>query len=246
MTQLEPAGFGNCGVCPFMQSGSVRVCYACASQSFEQLPSEPRCDICDGVLNEAGRCRNRICNWAVEERYFQWVWAIAMNTGELRRAIHRYKYSDKWGWARIFGRVLAGYLDRTVGIFGEYDLIIPSPTYVGPGGRGRDHIGDILDAAAVESTFLWPFERNALVKTAPTPSMVGTSSWHERWFIARTQLRVALQEPERTLVHGRRIFVFDDVFTGGHTLTEVARALRHAGATEVSELVLARQPWSGT
>ena len=37
--------------------------------------------------------------------------------------------------------------------------------------------------------------------------------------------------------------MFDDVFTEGFTIREVARALRLAGAVEVSEIVLAREPW---
>jgi predicted amidophosphoribosyltransferase len=38
--------------------------------------------------------------------------------------------------------------------------------------------------------------------------------------------------------------VFDDVFTEGSTLREVARALLMAGAEEVAGVVLARQPWT--
>jgi predicted amidophosphoribosyltransferase len=41
-------------------------------------------------------------------------------------------------------------------------------------------------------------------------------------------------------VIGKRVLVIDDVFTEGFTLREVARALRLAGALEVSEVVLAR------
>jgi hypothetical protein len=67
------------------------------------------------VLDKSGRCATRIRNWTVDERYFQWVWAISMNTGELRRAIHRYTYNDRWSSARIFGRVLAGYLEPNYG-----------------------------------------------------------------------------------------------------------------------------------
>ena len=47
-------------------------------------------------------------------------------------------------------------------------------------------------------------------------------------------------------MRGKRILVYDDVYTEGLTLREVARSLRDAGAVEVSEVVLARQPYSGS
>ena len=52
--------------------------------------------------------------------------------------------------------------------------------------------------------------------------------------------------PDPELVRGKRILVYDDVYTEGLTLREVARALRNAGAVEVSEVVLARQPYGGS
>ena len=36
--------------------------------------------------------------------------------------------------------------------------------------------------------------------------------------------------------------MYDDIFTDGFTIREVARALKAAGAVEVCEVVLARQP----
>jgi predicted amidophosphoribosyltransferase len=52
-----------------------------------------------------------------------------------------------------------------------------------------------------------------------------------------------VRKPE--LVDGARILVFDDVFTEGFTIRQVARALKEAGAVEVSEIVLARQAYGG-
>ena len=240
---LEPAGFGNCGHCPFLSSGPVPRCFACAMQSV-MAPTQPTCDTCDATLDAEGRCRNTICNWGEKDRWFRSVWAIAINTGELRRAIHRHKYQDKWGWSRIFGRVLAGYLERNMTIFVNYDLIVPSPTFVGEGGRARDHTGDILRAAAIESMIVWPFDYDAVIKTAATPKMASTSSVHERLRVAEGPLRDALAVPDPARVADKYVLVVDDVFTSGHTLREVARALRLAGAIEVSGVVLARQPWT--
>jgi hypothetical protein len=57
--------------------------------------------------------------------------------------------------------------------------------------------------------------------------------------IAEGELRAALAVPEPERVAGRRVLVFDDVYSEGFSLREMARALRQAGAVEVAGLVLA-------
>ena len=53
-----------------------------------------------------------------------------------------------------------------------------------------------------------------------------------------------MPNPARTA--SRSILVYDDVFTDGTTLNEVARALRgQAAASEVCGVTLCRQPWRG-
>jgi predicted amidophosphoribosyltransferase len=48
---------------------------------------------------------------------------------------------------------------------------------------------------------------------------------------------------EPAAVTGKMVLVFDDVFTGGLTLREVAFKLKASGATCVAGIVLARQPY---
>lgn len=168
-----------------------------------------------------------------------------MRTGPLRRAIDRYKVDGKRGWAAIFGRVLLGYLQAKRGVFGGYDLIIPSPTYVGDGGRIFDHTGLVIERAAEEDDDEWPFALGVLEKVAATTAFRG-KTWRRRYEISEDELRPALKIPRPKLVRDKRVLVYDDVYTEGLTLRTVARCLREAGATEVSEVVLARQPYSGS
>lgn len=164
-------------------------------------------------------------------------------------AISRYKYDGKWGWRAIFGRILVGYLNEHADEFSDYDAITPSPTYTGPDAeRVYDHTRLILEAAAVEEPIAWPFESDLVVKEAPTErfaSQGAVKPWRERKQIAEGPLRAALRVPDPSRIVGRRILVFDDVFTEGFTIGEVAKALIDHGAVEVSEVVLARQPFHG-
>ncbi len=168
-----------------------------------------------------------------------------MRTGPLRRAIDRYKVEEKRGWASIFGRVLVGYLNAERAVFDGYDVVIPSPTYVGEGGRSFDHTGLVIERAAEEDDDNWPFELGVLEKTAATAPFRG-KTWQRRYEISESEIRPALKVARPDLVRGKRVLVFDDVYTEGLTLRAVARSLRESGAIEVSEVVLARQPFRGS
>ena len=88
-------------------------------------------------------------------------------------------------------------------------------------------------AAEVPPGTVWPFDiagEPVIVKTGPTPPMVG-NGYQDRRRIAEGPLRDALQVTRPEDVRGKRVLVYDDVFTDGLTLNEVARALRLAGAT---------------
>ncbi len=170
-----------------------------------------------------------------------------MRSGYLESAINSYKYNQRTGWASIFGRVLVGYLDDMADAFAAYDLVVASPTYTGSGARRTwDHIGLILDRAHVEAAGRWPFDvgpTRAIIKTRDTPSLVGKTLLQRRT-IAESDIRSSLHVPEPAVVRGQSILVFDDVFTDGSTLREVARALVRVGANMVAGVVLARQPWT--
>jgi len=235
-----PAGFGACADCAYVATGSAPICFACANEHTEPV-AVPGCDTCGLPLQPDGGCGNPICNF--EDRYFDRVWAISMRTGEMRTAIDRYKYGLHRGWAAIFGRILVGFLNEHQAEFVGFDIITPSPAYVGTGAqRPFDHVRLIVEAAEVEEPIAWPFTYDVIVKTAATTTMVG-SNWKQRRGTAEGELRKALQIPDPSAVVGKRALVIDDVFTEGFTIREVARALMLAGAVEVSEVVLARQPW---
>jgi predicted amidophosphoribosyltransferase len=197
-----------------------------------------RCEAC-GQETENGKCPNYVCGWPT--RGYEWVRPIAQRRGVLETAINRYKYEGYTGYALIFGRILDGFMDAHEDVFGEFDVITSSPTYTGHGGRDFDHTWEVLEAADAESFGYWPFEKDVIVKTAATERFVG-KRWPQRREIAEGELRQALRVPDRSRVRGKRVLVYDDVFTDGFTIREVANKLRAAGASEVCEVVLARQP----
>jgi predicted amidophosphoribosyltransferase len=242
----KPPGFGRCRLCSYRDvdraagAESWAICYACASREMEGL-SEEHCDVCGQETEENG-CPNYVCGWGLANRGFSRVYPIAKRTGMLKGAISAYKYESQTGWAQIFGRVLVGYLDAHADNFDSFDWIISVPTYVGLGGRSFDHTWKILEVADLESYGRWPFANDIVVKTGPTQPFTG-HGWKDRRAIAEGELRETMSVPDPTKVKGKRILVFDDVFTDGFTMREVARLLRSDGAIEVAGVVLARQPY---
>jgi hypothetical protein len=62
MDRPQPAGFGNCASCPYLESGPAKVCFDCAQRSFDRL-AQNRCDLCELPLKDDGSCGNPLCSW---------------------------------------------------------------------------------------------------------------------------------------------------------------------------------------
>jgi predicted amidophosphoribosyltransferase len=251
-------GFGACKTCQFVQGGAAALCYACACDRVVPLAAqENRCPTCDHTfLPGQVECGNPPCGWTTnvkspwgDVRWFDANYAIAIRAGVLSMVIDRYKVHGAVGWATILGRLLVGFIDEEWLRLPDIDLVIASPTYTGPGARHTfDHTGAVVHAAANESAFAVPeFDTatpSAVVKSAETPSM-RPMKHPDRKDNARGPLRDAIVVASPDRVANRVVAVYDDVFTDGLTLNEVARHLRLSGASRVVGISLSRQIYSG-
>jgi predicted amidophosphoribosyltransferase len=215
------------------------VCFECANRTIERI-AKGGCLTCDGRLDAANHCGNPLCNDDPDDRGWLLNYAIAMRSGELERAINRYKYDNRQGWALIFARMLVGYLEEHL-LLEDWDLVIPMPTFVG-GRRKWDHTGLVVERAQIEAPRM-PFRLDVTRKVKDTQSLVGQQGFHARALVAENEIGPALEVIAPAAVAGNKVLVFDDVFTGGLTLREVARKLKQAGASDVGGIVLARQPF---
>ncbi|WP_240958374.1 ComF family protein [Streptomyces barkulensis] len=236
---LEPAGFPGCRDCPYYAHGSAAVCAACAARTMTAVP-EYHCRVCSQVT-DGGRCGNALCGAPPSERGFSSVRAVAMYSGDLAETIRRFKYQGKYGWAPIFGRLVTGWLEQHRDEVADIDLIVGNPTP--PGRQPLQHIERILEAARTEDIAgRWPIPPSPLLtKTVPTPRSATQG---------REAKRRAAEEHAAVLrlhmdVAGKRVMLFDDLFTTGSQMCAVSRFLLARGAREVRGLVLARAPWAG-
>ncbi len=231
-----PAGFGRCLGCVYRTTGAPGVCFACTTAG-NAVPLAPSCRVCGHVLDGARDCPNAVCT--LEDRYFSRIYTISSRPDEMWSAIYSYKYDEERSWADVLGRILVGFLEENREELQRFDLITTGAIYVGPRAiRLWDYLRLVLDAAGRLGPSL-PIAPGLIAKSRPTGRFLGISP-EARRTIAEGELRSALsvQEPER--VAGRRVLVFDDVYSEGYSLREMARVLLGAGAVEVSGLVLAR------
>ncbi|ASO18770.1 ComF family protein [Actinoalloteichus hoggarensis] len=107
-----------------------------------------------------------------------------------------------------------------------------------------DHAARTIRYAIEQDDVGYPFrlEPPVITKTTATETMASAGSLARRVRIAAT-IYAALTVVDERAVRGRRVVVYDDVFTTGSTLDVVARRLREAGADEVYGLTLSRTRW---
>ena len=84
-----------------------------------------------------------------------------------------------------------------------------------------------------------------IAKTMKTESFASKPKWKDRKRLAEGDLRTALSIPDGVHTRGKDVLVYDDLFTDGFTLREVARCLmQDGGASRVCGVTIMRQPWS--
>jgi predicted amidophosphoribosyltransferase len=234
--QPPPAGFGMCLGCAYRTTGAPALCFTCTTVG-QTASLAPSCAVCGQDLDGARGCPNAVCT--LEDRYFDRVYTVSTRPDEMWNAIYSYKYDEERSWADVLGRILVGYLEENHDELQRFELITTGAIYVGPQAiRLWDYLRLVLDAAGRLRPSL-PFAPGLIAKSGPTGRFLGISP-EARRTIAEGELRSLLSVPEPDRVAGRRVLVFDDVYSEGYSLREMARVLRAAGAVEVSGLVLAR------
>lgn len=238
---IEPLGFPSCANCPYLRTGTPRICAACASATTEGVPTN-HCPICSQAVPEGSTCRNRLCTWPLDSRAFSRVDAVAMYSGTFAAKLRDFKYSGARGWGLIFGRLVLGWLARATP---NVDLVVGNPT--AQNRQPYQHVEQILQAAQVEDVARsWPFAREdqpLWIKPHDTAKSAG-NAWQAKMDAAEAHANaIVVLRPDQ--IRAARILLIDDIFTTGAQFHTVARLLRRHGAADVRGLVLARAPWVG-
>jgi ComF family protein len=158
------------------------------------------------------------------EHAFDFARSAFLFNQPLREIIHHLKYSDRVSLARPLGDRLRECLDREPF---TGDLVIPVPLH-----RSRERQRGFNQAELIASRLGRPMSVHLVRRRKNTPSQTG---------LTRNQRvrNLASAFEVRGEVRGGVILV-DDVYTTGSTVSELARALKRAGAERVEVLTVAR------
>lgn len=203
----------------------------------------PRCVFCRRLLHrgEEGicpRCQQEL-PWALGAEaeqtgeFFSLCASPLWYQDQVRASFHRYKFKGVRGYSRTYGRLVAQCVQDHLA--GRYDLITWVPlSRARLRQRGYDQAMLLASAAALE---LDDVAAETLCKVRDTEAQSGLGKNDAS---RRANVLSAYQVTDPALVEGRRVLLIDDIITTGSTLSECARVLRTAGATDVVCAALAR------
>ena len=216
---LFPPRCGGCGA-----SGSLW-CVACQASVVFVLP--PWCDKCGEpfVRGLCSKCR-------AQPLLVEQIRSVAIFTGQLRQAIHRFKYERLSSLKVPFGILLADYWNAHSL---TADWLTPVPLHPARE-RERGYNQSDLLAQGLSRRIGVPVLPAALHRTRRTAVQMQLNASERKQNVDGAFDCV---EPR---MRGARVIVIDDVCTTGATLDACAAALLQAGAMSVMGLTLARTP----
>lgn len=200
-------------------------CDAChASLVFVQPPT---CDKC-GEPNTIGLCHN--CQ--AQPLQIEAIYSVVIFDGQIRQAVHGFKYERLSSLAEPFGRLLADYW-QTRAL--QADWLVPVPLHAARQRERGYNQSELLARQLSQHTGV-PLLPIGLRRTRVTKVQMQLNA-------AERKVNVAgAFQCNDTRLSGRRVVVIDDVCTTGATLDACASALLQAGAASVIGLTLARTP----
>lgn len=152
--------------------------------------------------------------------------------GQVRDSIHRFKFSDRSGYANAYGHFIVQCIEDH--LHGAYDFITWVPlSRKRMRQRGYNQAKLLADSIAYE---LGNITKETLRKIRETNAQSGLNNDAAR----RANVIGAYEVVAPEDVQGKRILLIDDVVTTGSTLSECARILRIYGAEDVVCATLAR------
>lgn len=222
----------RCPVCGAPAGEEEAMCPGCRAL----LPAlqAPVCAICGRALSEASRPLSGVCGYCeLGPPAYAQARSYGVYDGLLARLIRDFKFHGK----RSLLPALKGFMleadERWYQGVGA-DAVVPVPLHRRRlGERGFNQAADLARPVARRRRV--PLLTGALVRVRETEPQYGLT-FNQR----RENVKGAFQVVRPRSMAGRKILLVDDILTTGVTVNESVKALKKAGAREVTVLTLAR------
>ena len=173
-------------------------------------------------------------------KHYTTVVSVLPYNETLKKAIHSYKFNNNPGYSHIFADMIITYLQKFDDKYKNkflpmFDLIVPVPLSA-QRLRERGYNQSTLISKKIAEHFSIAHSEKALTKIRHTKqqSLVPHNLRYKNVLDA--------YKADEKIVNGKRILLFDDIFTTGGTSDSCAKALLDAKAENVSILTLANRP----
>lgn len=223
--------------CYFCHSGLARkgevICSACLSR-VHYLQS-PLCSCCGREFPDSSGA-DHLCGYCLRQPpVYAMARAVVRYESPVSHLLHRLKYTADTSTLPALAQVIEPFIETMVhGFQPETDRVVPVPLF--PARLKKRGLNQSLLLARI----FFPEAGDALlvdtlIRTRDTPPQTTLDG-----AARRKNLRSAFAVKRPDAVKGRRIFLVDDVFTTGTTVTECGKALLAAGATRICVVTVAR------
>jgi ComF family protein len=194
---------------------------------------DPVCDGCGSPFEYAPGFGERCAACMARPRAFSRGRAACLYDEHSRELVLQFKHADRTDLSGLFAK----WLSRSAReLIEEADAVVPVPLHRLRLLRRRyNQAAEIARPLAQMSSL--DYLPDALIRKRATASQGGRSAGGRR---RNVQGAFAVPDSRKRLVEGRRILLVDDVLTTGATTEACARALKAAGAADVTLAVVAK------
>ena len=205
----------------------------------------PVCGFCNEINNKflCDNCRDRLNSMKISKIddyknvpvYFDEHFYMFKYEREIRDYIINYKFDEKSYMFESFAKLVQDDEVFTDSFINKYDCIISVPIHK-KRFKQRGYNQSELIAKEIGKICGKPYCKNVLIKKK---NIVAQSTLDKLERVRNIKDAFEL-EPELSIIKGKRIAIFDDVFTTGATVNECAKVLKENGVDFVGIFTIAK------
>ena len=199
------------------------LCGSCEEYFAE--PKGSRCESCGRITEHKGKCTDCL----KDSVYFDKGYCVLEYGNAVRNAILKFKYRNKFRYAKYFGGILSEYAAENI-VF-DYDYVTAVPLHKSRL-RERGYNQSELMARYLAKSMGTEY-RELLVRQRPTAPQNKLNRKQRQENIKNAFIPV-----ENADIEGKGILVGDDIFTTGATMNECCKVLKKNKAHQVDFIAL--------
>lgn len=204
----------------------------------------PCCLIC-GKLNQniwCEECKKQILselNCKIElktdrETYFSKHIYFFLYKNKIRELILNYKFNDKSYLSEIFSEIIIKN-KKICGILKKYDIIIPVPIHKKRKKQRGYNQSELIAKQVAKKLDKLKLENKIIEKTK---NNIAQSSLNRQQREENVQNVYKIANKDK--IKGKKIIIFDDIYTTGNTVNAISKILKENGAKEIIILTIAK------